>query len=425
MTVHSPGRRFVRRGWHIPEERWAWLPDLPRPSFLRDVPPTSCRRAFRTLLIVMTVAIVGCRPAPPEFPLNMEGRTADSVTAQQAKEVQRLLADLFGTPDEPKVPEGLRTDLNLDWLHMAAGPMGGDAEGNQHGLFRRHCIACHGIAGDGAGPAAQLLDPYPRDYRNGTFKYTSTSNGAKPVREDLRLTLARGIQGTAMPSFAQLRDTETEALLEYVKYLSIRGETELYLLHAVVDDDASLPLDTEEVIADGVLPAVHAWSRAEREGLVIRPAHPADLDASPLLAASIERGRKFYLSANAQCVKCHGPEGDGRGEQTPLFDDWNDWNKRKAGQPVSDADELAALFTLPRHPLHPRDFRQGIFHGGSRPEDLYLRIAVGIKGTPMPAAGRQREADGRYKNLVFEPAEIWDIVNYVRSLSREGVRSRP
>ena len=55
------------------------------------------------------------------------------------------------------------------------------------------------IVGDGAGPAAAVLDPYPRDFRNGLFKYTSTAGGAKPLREDLLRTLQQGIPGTAMP----------------------------------------------------------------------------------------------------------------------------------------------------------------------------------------------------------------------------------
>ena len=44
-------------------------------------------------------------------------------------------------------------------------------------LFAQHCAACHGISGDGAGPTAALLDPYPRDFRNGVFKYMRKGTG--------------------------------------------------------------------------------------------------------------------------------------------------------------------------------------------------------------------------------------------------------
>ena len=54
---------------------------------------------------------------------------------------------------------------------------------------------------------------------------------------------------------------------------------------------------------------------------------------------------------------------------------------------------------------------QGIFRGGDRPIDLYWRVYVGIKGTPMPSTG----SDG-----ALTPEQIWDVVNYIRSRSDGG-----
>ena len=64
-----------------------------------------------------------------------------------------------------------------------------------------------------------------------------------------------------MPSFMQFADQDIDALVEYVKYLSIRGETELYLLSLVVDQGQRLPLDLEQVREDGVKPIDDAWQR--------------------------------------------------------------------------------------------------------------------------------------------------------------------
>jgi mono/diheme cytochrome c family protein len=339
----------------------------------------------------------------------MDGRKPDSVTREQAEEIGRILKRLFGTPDEPKAPSeaGLRTEL----LAMAAGPVGGDAEGNQVGLFRRHCVTCHGVGGDGAGPSAALHDPYPRDFRYGVFKYTSTKSGAKPLKSDLKKTLARGAAGTAMPSFAQLAPEEIEALVEYVKYLSLRGETELYLLQQIVDAGASLPLGTDEVLEDGVLPAVAAWEAPERDrDLVAVPPPRPPVDPPERLAASIAKGKELYASKDAQCVKCHGPNGDGNGEEKDLYDDWN---KRKKGVTAEETRAMAKLFRLPIQEIRPRDFRLGTFRGGAAPEDLYLRLYVGIKGTPMPGVGPGPGTPG-----VLTPEEIWHVVHYVRSLSR-------
>ena len=204
----------------------------------------------------------------------MEGRDPKSVSPEQAGAIAETLEGLFGTPDAPRSPEAAALDPAL--LATAAGPVGGDAEGSHRGLYRRHCATCHGITGDGAGPTASILDPYPRDYRNGVFKYTSTMPGHKPLKTDLHRTLIRGILDTAMPSFAQLPEGEIDALVEYVKYLSIRGQTEQYLFEMVVDDDAKLPIDADQVIEEGVLPiarssaaprSIRAWWSPRRPGL--------------------------------------------------------------------------------------------------------------------------------------------------------------
>ena len=98
------------------------------------------------------------------------------------------LDGLFGTPDEPALPNNpelkLEELLDLDLLKLAAGPVRRDLEGvNSTGLYRQHCAHCHGITGDGAGPTAAFLNPYPRDYRAGKFKFRSTPIGVPPTHE--------------------------------------------------------------------------------------------------------------------------------------------------------------------------------------------------------------------------------------------------
>lgn len=356
-------------------------------------------------------AVPGCRwSEPAEFRLNLEGRNPATVSDAQREAVRETLIELFGTPDAPRAGE--RLPLDLKRLEAAAGPVASDAQGNQRGLYRQHCAACHGISGDGAGPVAGLLNPYPRDYRRGIFKYTSTLPGVKPIREDLRRTLLRGIPGTAMPSFLKLQEGEIEALVEYVEYLSIRGETELWLVRLVVDEDEYLPLHTELVVDEGLAPVVAAWEAPQKNrNLVVQPPPqpPADLPQDRL--ASIARGARLYALKDAQCVKCHGSEGKGDGEQSDLYDDWN---KPKQGVSPAETAGLARWFALPLQQLRPRDFTKGVFRGGSRPEDLYLRISIGIKGTPMPGVGPAPGIKG-----VLKPAEIWDVVSYVRSLCEE------
>src|SRR4030095_10515920 len=155
--------------------------------------------------------------------LKVERETGDDkfrIKGAQLTEVDELLAASFGTPDNPVVPavEGAEL-LDLNKLKMAAGPVSSAADGSPRGLYREHCAHCHGITGDGNGPTAAFLNPYPRDYRPGKFKFKSTPIGFKPTHADLKKTLLEGIPGTAMPSFKLLTDVEVESLLQYVEYL--------------------------------------------------------------------------------------------------------------------------------------------------------------------------------------------------------------
>ena len=154
------------------------------------------------------------------------------------------------------------------------------------------------------------------------------------------------------------------------------------------------------------------WTEAD--GAVIEPGQenlpPFDPAADKeAYLASVERGRQLFRdSKTANCIKCHGPTGLGDGGGEELFDDWN------KVKPANNKPEIA-LWLLPKQELRPRNLRLGIYRGGRRPADLYRRIHVGIKGTPMPAAG----------NVLTQPGQIWDIVNYVLSLPYEASGEGP
>jgi len=352
---------------------------------------------------------VGCgAPPPAEFPLNTEGRDPASISRVQREAIVDALGELFGTPDAPRLPDGVALDLAL--IRQAAGPVHSDEQGRNFGLYRKHCVTCHGLGGTGAGPTAALLSPYPRDFRPGVFKFTSTAAGAKATADDLARTLRRGAPGTAMPSFGRLPVEEQEALVEYVRYLALRGEVELYLLRLVVDEEEYLPLELDWVMEDAVEPLWSLWSEAPE--YVVEPKPRASIDSFEQWQAAVARGRELYLQDTARCVECHGPEGHGDGEQRPLYDDWN---KPKLGMNETETSRLAALFSLPLQSLPPRNFHEGAFRGGDRPLDLFWRIHVGIKGTPMPAGGPSPGVPGP-----LGEEDIWHLVAYIRSLAGEG-----
>lgn len=385
----------------------------------------------------LAAPLVGCAPQyeSPTFRMNVqdilnatESHSADDfrVVGNEEEEdreikeenIQRLdlLSTLtfaaFGKPDAPYIFPEIRWDadeqkgLDLKKITMAAGPYGGSEDGKQRGLFRQHCVHCHGVTGDGAGPTAAFLNPHPRDYRQGIFKFKSTEFRSKPTTADLIRTLKEGIPGTSMPSFALLPNDQIEALVEYVKYLSIRGETERNMAFGMLIQEEDIEPTRDAILDDYLQPIVDSW--AEAEEAVIRPPERPETSTPEQLAASIAEGRKLFQHKDAQCTKCHGPTGLGDGNDgspEKLFDDWNKDKK----------DDDLARWLLPKQELRPRNLRLGIYRGGRRPLDIYRRIHAGIPGGPMPGAG---PAPG--KKETFTPEQIWHLVDYVRSLPYEA-----
>ena len=320
--------------------------------------------------------------------------------------LKKWMVDLFGTPNKL-----------VAWARLPVefGENGGTL---QHGrqLYMEHCMHCHGVTGDGNGPTARYLNPLPRDYRKGIFKFTSTKKDLKPNRDDLKRTIKLGIPGTYMPSFMLLTDKELHAITEYVRFLALRGELELKLLSLLPDysnsTEASKQRDSEqedeleatleqyltsqgdfedsgfrEQIDEEATFLVEGWNRVADGENVIRPTAPR----TPSSPESIQRGRRLYLDKKLNCRNCHGDTGLGNGPQTReyekdatkpgLFDDWG-------------------------HPLKPRNLTTGIYRGGRRPIDIYRRIRSGIKGAKMPA----------FDSNVASDQDVWDLVNYVLSI---------
>ena len=412
--------------------------------------------------LAFLIALIGCgRTEPPAFRLEMTNVVDKQISPTHQRAIANILAAMFGTPDNPfAMPE---TGLNQRKLTMAAGPVWGDKEGTKHGLYRRHCAHCHGISGDGRGPTAGILNPYPRDYRSGVFKFKSTYTASQPTDEDLRKTIREGIPSTAMPAFVLLPPDEVEALVEYVKYLSIRGQMEAALTDYVFNelepedslDPAGNPELKELLVNDLLANIMTGWQEAASQ--IILPEEPAlpPADRTPeQIAESAAKGRElFYSAAKGNCMQCHGPTGLGDGQQTD-FDNWSKATKEfidktdnlvleiqelkqrlpeLEGDERTEADaeltrmateleqrhELVGTLLPPRNAI-PRNLRDGSYRGGRRPVDIFWRVSAGIAGTPMPAGGPATE--GAQATLTQE--EIWQIVDYVHSLPFEPA-SRP
>ncbi|WP_153556021.1 cytochrome c [Roseimaritima sediminicola] len=398
------------------------------------------------------VVLTGC-DRQPQAELQFEPNYVHAYKYQMTEELpmQQSLEDanwavneMFGTPANPKLPEFITEDedladvVSVDRLH----------EGQR--LYREKlCVTCHGENGSGRGINSTLSTPYPRDYRMGVFKFKSTKRSAKPTRDDLAELIRDGIPGTTMTAVPQITDEQVQALVDYVIYLSWRGELERMLIDDVINegidvagderliDPAGRNSEDEEARED----FEEAWEYAEAYAIEIAedwldapddvvevelpedipvPANSEEMNAmlegpqADALLASIERGREAFQGKIAACAKCHGKEGKGDG-QTADYDDWTkDWTTRVNLKP-EDRESLIPLLArgaLEPKNIQPRNFAEGVFHGGSAPEELYRRITVGIAGTPMPAV--------TYVPGEFEEEDVWHLINFVRFLGKDS-----
>ncbi len=195
-------------------------------------------------------------------------------------------------------------------------------------LYDRLCLACHGAAGDGGGPAAPWLWPPPRDLTRGAFKWRSTPLGAPPTRADLRAVIAHGVPGANMPGFDD------------------------------VLDDAQLEQLVDVVVGFAAKAAAPRGARPPREISLGAP--------PPVDAARLARGETLWTQSG--CATCHGPAGRGDGPAASSLRD-------AQGRP-------AAPYDLRYGGRRPRDFSAAAQPLSER-RALAMSIGTGLAGTPM------------------------------------------
>ena len=81
-------------------------------------------------------------------------------------------------------------------------------------LYAQLCVACHGVEGDGNGPAAKGLEPPPSNFHD-------LGRMAQRSVYGLYNTITLGVEGTSMASFKQLPEHERWALAFYVANLGV------------------------------------------------------------------------------------------------------------------------------------------------------------------------------------------------------------
>ena len=118
-------------------------------------------------------------------------------------------------------------------------------------VYERNCIGCHGEQGLGDGPSAEFLDPRPRNFQAGNFKFRTTPSGEMPQRDDIVHVVRCGLQGSAMRSFPLMPQREIEDVADYVLYLTDFGVVQRDVEYELDGEPfASLPAEDYEEIRD-------------------------------------------------------------------------------------------------------------------------------------------------------------------------------
>jgi mono/diheme cytochrome c family protein len=182
------------------------------------------------------------------------------------------------------------------------------------------------------------VQPRPRDFRAGVFKYRSTPPGFLPTDEDLTRIVREGIPDTAMPAFGALRQRDVKAVIDYVKTFSPGWRQ---------DENHAAPM---------ALPKPPAWFQDPKE-----------------LFPRTEKGRLLFATS---CAPCHGASGAGAGAMTNLVD--------SAG-----------------HPTPARDLRLPYLRSGRDRDAVYRVMATGIDGTAMPGFAESATVEQRWELVAF------------------------
>lgn len=235
-------------------------------------------------------------------------------------------------------------------------------------VYGRYCATCHGYSGDGKGVTSFGQWPPPRDFRGAKFKFAGIKDRGLPSDNELRRIITQGLQGTYMRPWI-LRDTELNAVIQYIKTFSREGK----------------------------------GFRSKR--LKVKPPEipPDPYQSEDQIAAARIRGEKLY-HVSFQCSSCH-----------PAYvsvQKMKEWEATmRADDPFDSVPKYSENYRtvlLPsdflRHDMRAVRFQKIEGRLDHRASDLYRSIAFGLMG-PMPGFGHLGDED------------VWAVVHYVKQLA--------
>ena len=249
--------------------------------------------------------------------------TGDTVQlAVQTPELEGLIAYLQKL-GMTAASGGTCSSRSCSRLRVQGAALGGViAHGKE--VYERRCAGCHGVTGNGNGPAATFMYKFrPRNFELAVFKFRRSA--PLPTDGDLMRTITRGIRGTAMPTWHDVPVDDRLAVIQYIKYELAVDRSDPNQPYAFVEEP---------------------------------PGEPLYIGTPPEPSASCCARQEVWQQA--KCWECHGQTGKGDGPKSAdLKDD--------LGFPILPADLT------------------GQFKSGPAVEDIFRTMSTGLAGTPMPS----------------------------------------
>ncbi|MFQ5417534.1 MAG: c-type cytochrome [Myxococcota bacterium] len=109
----------------------------------------------------------------------------------------------------------------IAWL-PAASALAGDAAAGKT-VYTTNCVSCHGDSGKGDGPVGSALNPPPRDFSVGEFKFDTDSDGSPGTDADLKNVISKGGMAFGgsplMAPWPNLSETDIDNLIAFIRTL--------------------------------------------------------------------------------------------------------------------------------------------------------------------------------------------------------------
>lgn len=227
--------------------------------------------------------------------------------------------------------------------------------------YVEYCVQCHGLKGEGNGPAAKGLLPPPRNFTQGLYKFGYVPYGELPHDEDFARIIRGGLNGTAMLKW-DISDERLNAVIQYIKTFA----------PAQWEGEDKVPGTKLELMADPFGP--------EKK------------------LQAIERGKKVF-HVTGTCTQCH------RGYE-PIAS-IKQYSKELATDVMLD-DTLYQLKPQDgeyNYKVLPPDYTYHTLRTIKSVEDIAQRVLYGVTGSGMPG----------FKDAIPDE-DIWAVSYYVDSL---------